>query len=250
MRTLVSTLALALAAAGAMAAEPSAVFVTGVPVKGPDKAAEAALKEKSDAARKVYQDLSEALKKQFGKKQEAWPADKQEEWRVAHDVFFEAQTNWFYSSGIKQKDIDDSVRELSEALADQKVVRTATSPDEADFVIKVLGRAKVTNQDWGNNGVAAEIAMRVEPGARMDAATLARAGAVWNEKEKFWSKTDTQAVHGFTEAEPYWILISQKPGSAWMASYKGVAKVAAEAIGQFTTENADKLASSRRTAAK
>lgn len=246
----IAVLALALAGAGAVSAEQAAVFVTGVPVKAPDKAAEAALKEKSDAARKVYEDLSESLKKQFGKKPEAWPAEKLEEWQVAHDAFFEAQTEWFYSSGLKQKDVDDSVRELAEALGEKAVVRLSSAAEDADFVVKVMGRAKVTNKDWGNNGVAAEIALRVEPGGKMDAATLARAGAVWNEKEKFWSKSDTQAVHRFTEAAPYWILISQKPGSAWMASYKGAAKVAAEAIGQFATDNAAKLASSRRTAAK
>jgi hypothetical protein len=248
MRIAVSTLALALAPLAVTAADQTAVFVTSVPVKTLDKAAEAALRAKSDAARTTYRNLEESLKKQFGKKQEAWPADKQAEYRAAHDAFFEAQTEWFYSIDLKQKDVDDSARELSDALAEKKLVRIAASAEDADFVVKVIGRAKVTNQDWGNNGVAAEIALRVEPGARMDVAGLARSGAAWNTKEKFWSKTDTQSVHTFTAEAPYWLLISQKPGSAWMASYKGVAKVAADAIGEFATANADTLASLRRAA--
>jgi hypothetical protein len=245
MRLAVSTLALALASVTATAADQTAVFVTSVPVKALDKAAESALRAKSDAARTTYKDLEESLKKQFGKKQEAWPADKQAEYRAAHDAFFEAQTEWFYSIDLKQKDVDDSARELTEALAEKKLVRIAASTEDADFVVKVIGRAKVTNQDLGN-GVAAEIALRIEPGARMDAAGLAHSGAAWNTKEKFWSKSDTQSVHTFTAEAPYWLLISQKPGSAWMASYKGAAKVAADAIGEFATLNADKLASSRR----
>ena len=246
MRVAVSTLAVALAAGAAAGADQSAVFVTGVPVQAATKEAEAALRARSDAARKPFMELDESLRKQFGKKQEAWPADKQDQWRAAHDAFFEAQTDWFYSINLKQKDVDDSVRELTEALADKKVVRIAASAAEADFVVKVVGRAKVTNQDFGGNGVAAEIALRVEPGARMDVATLARSGAEWSTREKRWSKTDTQSVHTFTADAPYWLLISQKPGSAFIASYKGVAKVAAEAIGEFVTANAEKLASSRR----
>ena len=248
MRLAVSTLALALTSVAAAPAGLPAVFVTGVAVKASTKEAEAALRQKSDAARQVYNDLSESLRKQFGKKLEAWPAEKQEEYRVAHDAFFEAQTDWFYSINLKQKDVDDSVRELTEAIQERNVARIATTPEDADFVVKVVGRAKVTNQDWGQNGVAAELALRVEPGARMDPAALAKSGAAWSTKEKFWSKTDVQSVHTFTAEAPYWLLIAQKPGAAWMASYKGVAKFAAEAIGTFATENADKLASSRRAA--
>jgi hypothetical protein len=245
MRLAVSTLALALAPLAAAADQP-AVFVTSVPVKAPTKEAQEALRQKSNAAKEVFKPLDESLRKQYGKKQEAWPPEKQEQWRAAHDAFYEAQTDWFYSIDLKQKDVDDSARELTEALADSKAVRIAPSAAEAHFVVKVVGRAKVTNQDWGGNGVAAEIAFRVEPGAGMDPAALARSGAEWNTKEKRWGKTDTQSVHTFTAEAPYWLLISQKPGSAWMASYKGVAKVAAEAIGEFVTTNADKLASSRR----
>jgi hypothetical protein len=245
MRIAVPTLALALAPLAAAGADQTAVFVSSVPVKTLDKAAETALRAKSDAAHTAYKALEESLKKQFGKKQEAWPADKQAEWRAAHDAFFEAQTEWFYTTDLKQKDVDDSARELTDALAEKKLVRIAASAEDADFVVKVIGRAKVTNQDLGN-GVAAEIALRVEPGGRMDVAGLARSGAAWNTKEKFWSKSDTQSVHTFTAEAPYWLLISQKPGSAWMASYKGAAKVAADAIGEFATANADKLASSRR----
>lgn len=246
MRLAVSTVALALASVTATAADQTAVFVTSPPVKASTKEAQEALRQKSNAAKDVFKPLDESLRKQYGKKQETWPPEKQEVWRAAHDAFYEAQTDWFYSIDLKQKDVDDSARELTEALAEKKVVRIAASAEEADFVVKVVGRAKVTNQDFGGNGVAAEVVLRVEPGARMDVASLAKSQAEWNTKEKRWSRTDTQSVHTFTAEAPYWLLISQKPGSAFMASYKGVAKVAADTIGEFVTMNADRLASCRR----
>jgi len=55
-------------------------------------------------------------------------------------------------------------------------------------------------------------------------------------------------VHQFSAEEPYWLLISRKPGTAWVSSYKGVAGQAAEAIAQFGVDNADKVAGARRAA--
>ena len=110
-------LALTLATAGLAAAqEPLAVHVAGSSAKAATKEGEAQLKEKKDAASKSFLDLQSGLKKQHGKKMDAWPADKQAELGAARDAFIEAYVDWFYSSGIKQKDLDDSVREVSEAL--------------------------------------------------------------------------------------------------------------------------------------
>src|SRR5262245_6283513 len=127
----------------AAGSEPLAVHVTGSIARAATKEAAEPLRQKSEAARKAYGDLEEGLKKQYGKKPEAWPADKQEQLQAARDAFMEAQIDWFYSSGVKQKDIDDSVRDLSEALG-KKLLRTAATRDEADLVVQVLGRAKVS----------------------------------------------------------------------------------------------------------
>src|SRR4029453_9548 len=73
--------ALTLATTGLAAAqEPLAVYGPASPPKAATKEGEAQLKEKKDAARKVYADLQESLKKQYGKKVESWPEDKQATW--------------------------------------------------------------------------------------------------------------------------------------------------------------------------
>jgi hypothetical protein len=240
--------ALSLVTVSGAAADPIAVHVSGGPAKAATKEATAELKAKSDAARKSYADLHDALKKQFGKKEEAWPADKQSESQAAYDAFMEAQVDWFYSAGLQQKDIDDSVRELSEALA-KKPVRVAASPAEADLVVQVVGRAKVTTDELANpNGpknVAAELVLRVSPGQRMNVPTLARSAPVWNAKKSFWMHANTDTVHAFSADAPYWLLISRKPGTAWIASYKGAAGLAADAIEKFGADNADKVAAAR-----
>jgi hypothetical protein len=246
-------LALTLATAGLVSAyEPLSVHVVGSTPKATTKEGEAQLKEKKDAALKAFNDLQGGLKKQYGKKIEAWPADKQAELGAARDAFIEAYVDWFYSSGLKQKDLDDSVREVSEALG-KKTIQVATSPAEADFVVQVVGRAKVETDELSSGSAlvpknsAAELVLRVGPGGRMNAAALAKSGAAWSGKKSFWNHADTVTAHDFTAEAPYWLLIARQPGTAWVSSYKGVAGQAAEAISQFGIDNADKVAAARTT---
>ena len=243
--------ALTLATAGLVSAqEPLAVHVAGTSAQATTKEGEAQLKDKRDAARKAYADLQESLKKQYGKNVEKWPEDKQDEFEKARDAFLEAQIDWFYSAGLKQKELDDSVREVSEALG-KKTVRVATAPADADFEVQVVGRAKVETDELASaiaKNSAAELVLRVTPGGRIDAPKLAKSNAVWTAKKSRWNHADTITVHQFSADAPYWLLISRKPGTAWVSSYKGVAGQAAEAIAQFGVDNADKVAASRKTA--
>jgi len=246
-RVILATMLACGAAGWGESAEPFAVHVKSSTPKAPTKEAAEELRQRSEAARTAYADLEEALKKQHGKDPEKWPADERGKCQAAHDAFLEAQTDWFYSSGLKQKDIDDSARELAQALTDKKLVRVAAVAEDADLVVEVVGRAKVTHEGWGGQGTAAaQLVLRVGPGGRVDVPALAQSGTVWNAKRGFWMRTNTDTIHEFTVEAPYWVLISTKPGMGWMASYKGVAGQAAEAIGRFGVENSDKLAAARR----
>ena len=122
--------------------------------------------------------------------------------------------------------------------------------EDADLVVQVLGRAKVTHDGWGGGlgtkTAAAQLVLRVAPGGRVDAARLAKSDAVWNDRQTFWKKSDTSVVHRFTKDAPYWLLIATKPGAMFMASYKGVAKQAAEVLEKFGLENAEKIEGARR----
>lgn len=249
-RVMLALLAMTLAVAGprGLQAADLAVHVTGATPKAPTKEAQEQLRLKKEALHQPYVDLQAALSKQYGKDPAKWPADKRAECQAAHDAFFEAQTDWFYSIDLKQKDIDDSVRELSQALEEKKAARVAATRDDADLVVEVVGRAKVTDSSWGANGVAAQLALRVLPGGRLDAPALAKSGAAWSDKKSFWMKVSVDSLHEFTAEAPYWLLISNKPGMGWMASYKAAAGQMAEAIGKFGIENADKLAAARKPA--
>jgi hypothetical protein len=236
-------------AASPMAGEPLVVHVAGSTPKSPTKAVQEELRNKKEALRARYESLDESYRKEYGKKVETWPEDRREELLAARDDFFEAQTDWFYSIDLKQKDIDDSVRELTEALEKTGVV-VADRPADADLVAEVVGRAKVTHDGWGGGmgtkTAAAQIVLRVAPGGRVDVARLAKSDAAWNDRQSFWKKSDTSVVHRFTKEAPYWLLISTKPGAMFMASYKGVAKQAAEVIEKLGLENADKIEAARR----
>ncbi len=233
-------------ATAATAQEPLSVHVTGGVLKSQTKEEEAQLRAKSDAARTARDAVKEAGEKQYGKDLEKWPGEKVTEFKAANSAFFEAQTAWFYTAGLKQKDIDDSVAELKAAL-EKKSVRTVSTPAEADLLVQVLGRAKVNASN--TTGSVAQVALRVEPGSRMDAAALASSGAAWNEKKGFMNPDKgTEVVHDLTAAAPYWIMISSKPGMAWSSSYKAAAGEAAEAFQKFWTENKAKLAGTRRAA--
>jgi hypothetical protein len=248
-RVAVAAATLLFTAGLAAAQESLVVHVAGSSARAATKEGEAQLKEKKDAARKVYADLQEALKKEYGKKEEAWPEDKQDQLAAARDAYLESQIDWFYSAGLKQKDLDDSVREVSEALG-KKTVRLAADPAEADFQVQVVGRAKVETDELASaiaKNSAAELVLRVTPGGRIDAPALAKSGATWTAKKSRWRRADTITVHEFSAEAPYWLLIARKPGTAWVSSYKGVAGQAAEAIAQFGVDNAAKLAASRKT---
>jgi len=233
-------------ASGAMAQDPLSVQVTGGVLRAQTKEESTQLRARSDAARAAWMGVKEAGEKQYGKDHEKWPAEKQAEFGAARNVFFEAQTAWFYTDGLKQKDIDDSVAELKAAL-EKKGVRTVATPAEADLLVQVLGRAKVTASN--TTGSVAQVALRVEPGARLDAAALVSSGAAWNEKKGFLTPDKgTDVVHDLTPEAPYWILISAKPGMAWTSSYKAATGEAADAFQKFWTANGAKLAATRRAA--
>jgi len=126
-----------------------------------------ALEEKFRAAQKAFEEVEKTLKKQHGKDVEAWAEAPQEQLRAARDAMAQAETDWFYS-GIKQKDIDDTMRDLTEKIGEKTTVRLTPSAAEADLAVLVIGRGKVVrNLGWGGAEAAAEVAMRVEAGGRM-----------------------------------------------------------------------------------
>jgi hypothetical protein len=248
MRSLLAVIAVVLLAPApeAAAQDTLSVHVRGVKLAPMSKETEVQLKQKVDAARQARDELEEAGRKQFGKDPEKWPAEKREAVQAAHETFVQAQAAWFYVVELAQKDIDDSVSDLEKALADKKGVRATTDAAAADLVLEVVGRARVQGEGWGGSGAPeSRLVFKAIPGPGLDVATLSKSAASWDAKAGFWSKAATYTWHRLTPEQPYWLLMSRKPGTGWMASYKSAAGEAAKAVEKFAQENASALAAAR-----
>jgi hypothetical protein len=227
------------------AAAELTVRVTAATAQASTKEAQAALTAKAQQLAKAMVDLRTALEQQYGVKQDAWPKEKQDEFDAAQSAYAEAEVNRFYSSGVKQKDIDDSAATLVKELGGKKGVRTVDAADQADLVVTVIGRGAIKDELSG--GPIAQLVVRVEAGGRVKADALAASGASWSAKAARVTQTRTETVHQFTASAPYWLLISSKPGTnPFVPQHKGAAGVAASAIEKFAAENAGKLPAARR----
>jgi hypothetical protein len=204
------------------------------------------LEAKFRDAQKAFDEVDKPLKKQHGKDIEKWPEAAQEELRAARDRMAVAETDWLYS-GIKQKDVDDSLRDITEKLGEKATLKLVASPAEADLAVTVIGRGKVArNLGWGGTEAAAEVAMRVAPGGRLDGTALGKNGAGFRAKKSTWSRAGAFTIHDFTAEAPYWLLVSRKPQVGFSFPWKGAAGQAADAFERFAAENAAVLATARR----
>lgn len=247
MTRMLTAVVLTLGVTASSAAQELAVHLTAGTARQVTREEDRQLEAKFRDAQKIYEEVEKALKKQHGKNPEAWPEAQQEDLRVARDASAQAQTDWLYS-GIEQKEIDDSLRDVSQKVAEKKSVRIVASPAEADLVVQVIGRGKVIrNLGWGGDEAAAEVAMRIGPGGHLDGAALAKSGAAFRAKKSGWSRAGAFTIHDFSADAPYWLLVSRKPMMGFSMPWKGAAGQAADALERFGAENADKVASARKT---
>jgi hypothetical protein len=251
VRKVLSVLAIVAAASlPAASAQELSVHVRGARLAPPSKEAEAQLRAKAESAGKALDERREAAKKQFGKDAEKWPAATRDAVQAAHETVMQAEADWFYVVELKQKDIDDSVADLEKALSERKGLRVAPEAS-ADLVLEVVGRARVQGEGWGGQGAPeSRLVFRARPGAGLDVATLSKSAGSWDPAAGFWSKASTQTWHRLSADEPYWLLMSRKPGTGWMASYKGAAGEAAKAVEKFALDNAAALSTARQAASR
>jgi hypothetical protein len=230
---------------GVDAQEPLAVRLTAGTARQVTQEEARELEARFRDAQKACEELEKGLKKQYGKKVEAWPQEQQDALRAARDGSAQAQTDWLYS-GMGQKEIDDSLRDVTEKLSEKKTIRIVATPTEADLVVELIGRGKVSRDlGWGGEETAAEVAMRVSPGGRLDGPKLAEGGAVFRAKKSAWSRAGAFTIHDYSTEAPYWSLISRKPMVGFSMPWKGAAGQAADAFERFAGENAESLASAR-----
>jgi len=127
---------------------PLRVYVTAAQVDAPRQADEAtrnALKAKRDRTREARQALEKRLRGQFGKKREAWPADKGDELYQLEEAAALADADYEYRK-IDPRGLADSAREVADSFEGKgsagrkERVALVSSAAEADLVVEVEAR--------------------------------------------------------------------------------------------------------------
>jgi hypothetical protein len=147
---LVSALPLAatLAAVPAKAAEPMRVyFTTATPpaAQGDPKAQAERLKRERDAAWSTYEASFKQLEKQYGKKYDKWSPEVKEQAAVAYEAYVSKGLDYLLFT-IKPKDLEDSVRDISNSVAGKGLagvkenVVLAESAVDAQLVVEAVAR--------------------------------------------------------------------------------------------------------------
>lgn len=142
-------MAVASAAVPALAADPPpargplSVFVQARPDETERSASEKELlRTKADAAGKSVDQLHKDLKKQFGKDAKKWPEEKVRGYYEARDALGVAWSeSYYYARPAAEK--TDSVEDFRKHLAKDrknKYVTLASSREDADLVVEVMGR--------------------------------------------------------------------------------------------------------------
>jgi len=122
-----------------------------------------------EKARAALVALKAELQGLHGKKEKNWPADARERYGAAEKADERAADVSWYGVNL-QPDLDDSLRDLTEAVADKKRLRVAAGREDADLVVEILGRNR--GRFGGQLGNSSHIALRLTAGPRLDPAVV------------------------------------------------------------------------------
>lgn len=153
------------------------VFVRAADVKerkDVDEATKKALKDKKDAAKEARKALEKLLKEKNGKKEEAWPADVQDQLFQAREEEAIARADYEYRK-IDPKGLKDSVQDVLESLKGKGLAgvkehaQVVGSAGEADLVVEIMarrGEKTLPDEPWfyfeSSNGASAVINKFIE----------------------------------------------------------------------------------------
>lgn len=209
--------------------------------------------------RATVSNLTSEFTQQYGSDSKKWPKQARDRRDDAERTYLLAVLNvrdaaWFGKN--KQKDIDDSVKDLTKQLRKQKLVRLVENRDAAELVVEVRGRA-VETAAWvfpvSLKGGCSFLGLIVTLGPALSL-SAERAGAL-----TWYTGSDyTIAVYKRGMNPPLWEAeATSSPFSfpfpstkvVWSVSYRVAAEGAAVAIETFVDKNYETLTSDRRRAA-
>lgn len=190
--------------------------------KSEKKAREEELKNREKEAEQTRKALYERLKSELGKDQDDWPDEQREEYRRAWEAesMSEFELDYHRSGAVadgKQKDLDDSLEDIREAIQGKGLSRKhesislVESEERAHLIVEILDRASFK---FGDNKV---LAVKISPAETHRFEALEYVGP----KES----NNVRVRHAFSEEEPYWIMECSAHGNMWRNTAAMVAGV-------------------------
>ncbi len=217
MKAVALSLAAALFAGPAIAAEPLRVFFTVAtppPAQGDAKARADALKRERDAAWAEYEAVDKQLKKENGKKYEKWPPEVKEKANLSYEKYVGKALDYLLFT-IKPKDLEDSVRDITNSVVGKGLagvkenVVLAESAADAHLVLEAVARYGASKLTVGPK----YFFYRVSPGGKLRPDALKVVPSDWP-KPGWWSDEPCTQFHRFRDDEP-WLVFMTVDDQRW-----------------------------------
>jgi len=211
MRAVALSLAAALAAGPAMAAEPLRVFFTvaAAPAAAGDVKAKAeALKRDRDAAWAEYEAFDKQLKKENGKKYEKWPPEVKEKANLSYEKYVGKALDYLLFT-IKPQDLEDSIRDIQNSVVGKGLagvkenVVLAESAADAHLVLEAIARYGASKLTVGPK----YFFYRVSAGGKLKPEALQAVPSDWP-KPGWWSDAPCTQFHRYRTDEPFLVFMT------------------------------------------
>lgn len=134
-----------------------------------DEATKTAIANDAKEAAARLEALRAELEGRLGKKRNKWPAEEQERFKAAEQAEERAADRLWYAGNVQQ-DMDDTLRDLTEAIGKKKRLRITTDEKDADLIVEIMGRSR--GRHGGQLGQSSHLAMVMKSGPRIDPAAV------------------------------------------------------------------------------
>ena len=198
--------------------------------KSEKKAREKELKSQKKELKRIREELYNALKEAHGKRYDDWPDEPKEQLRLAlqAESLAEFERDYLRSGAAakgKQKDLDDSLQDIVEAIQgkgwsrEHKWITLVQQREQAQLIVELSDRASFRFRD------AKVLVLTISLAEGL------RSSQLDDVVPKEWDLVRVR--HEFREEEPYWIVECGNTGNMW----RNNAAIAASTLNKFIEDN-------------
>lgn len=204
-----------------------------------DDATKQQLKTKKDEAHEARKAIEKKLKDELGKKEEAWPQDKQDQLFEARENEAIARADYDYRK-IETKGLNDGVKDLVNSLqgkgmAGQKEHAVLVgSPGEADLVVEILARRGEKTLPTQFKPDICYLLFTIGAGGEMKPERFAKVPA--NYRYRSWQHPAWR-LRGPKADEPWFYFESTNGGGSSVGCYGAAGNAASAVVNKFIEDN-------------